>query len=232
MELKDLIRIYEDKKRLYGDEVYLHVSEIFEEAREKYKQEYLSSSKASKLRAKGKTPDAEQSWKAFKGKNFEKLIWHIIGDELESVDLRVILGASLKRKKLSAELSKVYRNLLIRYGQWALLPDVDLVIYDPTTCNIIGVISCKITLRERIAQTAYWKLKLASDPLTMHVKGYFITADEDGDLVKGMTSPTRNRIIVEHELDGTYALRHIAESEKVKAFPKLLDDLRAMVRKR
>jgi len=70
MELKDLIRIYEGKKGLYGDEVYLHVSEIFEEAREEYKQEYLSSSKASKLRAKGKTPDAEQSWKAFKGKNF------------------------------------------------------------------------------------------------------------------------------------------------------------------
>ena len=232
MKLQDLIRIYEDKKKSYGDEVYLHVSEIFEEAREKYKQEYLSSPKASKLRAKGKTPDAEQSWKAFKGKNFEKMIWHIIGDELESVDLRIILGASLKKKTLSAELSKVYRNLLIRYGEWALLPDVDLVIYKPTTCNIIGVISCKITLRERIAQTAYWKLKLASDPLTMHVKGYFITADEDGDLVKGMTNPTRNRIIVEHELDGTYALRHIAESEKVKAFPKLINDLRAMVQKR
>lgn len=232
MKLQDLIRIYEDKKKSYGDEVYLHVSEIFEEAREKYKQEYLSSPKASKLRAEGKTPDAEQSWKAFKGKNFEKMIWHIIGDELESVDLRIILGASLKKKTLSAELSKVYRNLLIRYGEWALLPDVDLVIYKPTTCNIIGVISCKITLRERIAQTAYWKLKLASDPLTMHVKGYFITADEDGDLVKGMTNPTRNRIIVEHELDGTYALRHIAESEKVKAFPKLINDLRAMVQKR
>ena len=232
MKLKDLIRVYEDKKKSYGDEVYLHVSEIFEEAREEYKQDYLSSPKASKLRAEGKTPDAEQSWKAFKGKNFEKMIWHIIGDELESVDLRIILGASLKKKKLSAELSKVYRNLLIRYGEWALLPDVDLVIYEPTTCNIIGVISCKITLRERIAQTAYWKLKLANDPLTMHVKGYFITADEDGDLVKGMTNPTRNRIIVEHELDGTYALRHIAESEKVKAFPKLINDLRAMVRKR
>jgi len=232
VKLQDLIRIYEDKKKSYGDEVYLHVSEIFEEAREKYKQEYLSSPKASKLRAEGKTPDAEQSWKAFKGKNFEKMIWHIIGDELESVDLRIILGASLKKKTLSAELSKVYRNLLIRYGEWALLPDVDLVIYKPTTCNIIGVISCKITLRERIAQTAYWKLKLASDPLTMHVKGYFITADEDGDLVKGMTNPTRNRIIVEHELDGTYALRHIAESEKVKAFPKLINDLRAMVQKR
>lgn len=232
MKLNDLIRIYEDKKRAYGDKVYLHVSEIFEEAREKYKQEYLSSSKASKLRAEGKTPDAEQSWKAFKGKNFEKIIWHIIGDELDSADLRITLGASLKKKKLSAELSKVYRNLLIRYGEWALLPDVDLVIYEPKTYDVIGVISCKITLRERIAQTAYWKLKLANDPLTMHVKGYFVTADEDGDLVKGMTNPTRNRIIVEHELDGTYALRHISESAKVKAFPKLIDDLQSLVRKR
>ncbi|HEX76118.1 MAG TPA: DNA modification methylase [Dehalococcoidia bacterium] len=232
MKLNDLITMYEAKKKLYADGVYLHVSEIFEEAREKYKQEYLSSSKALKLRAKGKTPDAEQSWKAFKGKNFEKLIWHVIRDELEAVDLRVIPGATLKRKNLTPELSKVYRNLLVRYGEWALLPDVDLVIYEPKTSNVIGVISCKITLRERIAQTAYWKLKLASDPLTMHIKGYFITADEDGDLVKDMANPSRNRIIVEHELDGTYALRHLAESEKVKAFPNFIQDLRSIIRGR
>lgn len=73
MKLDDLINLYEDKKRLYGNEAYLHISEIFEEAREEYKQEYLASSKAAKLRAKGKVPDAEQSWKAFKGKNFERV---------------------------------------------------------------------------------------------------------------------------------------------------------------
>ena len=132
-------------------------------------------------------------------------------------------------KRISKELGKVYRNLVIRYGQWSLLPDADLVIYEPITCRVLGVISCKITLRERIGQTAYWKLKLASDPLTMHIKGYFVTADEDGDLVQGLSNPSRNRILVEHELDGTYALRPIAESEKVKAFPKLLADLQAMM---
>ena len=76
MKLTDLIAMYENKKILYGDKAYLHVSEIFEEAREKYKQEYLMSPKAQKLRREGKSPDAEQSWKAFKGKNFEKLRHH------------------------------------------------------------------------------------------------------------------------------------------------------------
>lgn len=230
MKLKDLIEMYEAKKKQYGEDAYLHISEIFEEARERYKQEYLASPKAQKARAKGKVPDAEQSWKAFKGKNFEKLIWHAIDGKLQSeLRLRCIQGQQLSRKRLSEELGKVYRNLLIRYGEWSLLPDVDLVIYQPATCKVVGVISCKITLRERIAQTAYWKLKLAGDPLTMHIKGYFVTADEDGDLVKGMAKPTRNRILVEHELDGTYALRHVAESSKVKAFPKLIEDMRRLI---
>jgi len=230
MKLKDLIEMYESMKKQYGEDAYLHISEIFEEARERYKQEYLASPKAQNLRAEGKSPDAEQSWKAFKGKNFEKLIWHAIDSKfLSALNLRCIPGGWLRRKNISQELGKVYRNLVVRYGQWSLLPDADLVIYEPTTCRVVGVISCKITLRERIAQTAYWKLKLASDPLTMHIKGYFVTADEDGDLVQGMSNPSRNRIIVEHELDGTYALRAIAESEKVKAFPKLIDDLQAMM---
>lgn len=229
MELSDLIRIYEDKKKQYGDKVYLHISEIFEEAREEYKREYLASPKARKLLASGKTPDPEQSWKAFKGKNFEKLILHAIRGGLETMGLRCIPGNVLRRKKLSPELDKVYRNLLIRYGQWALLPDIDLVLFKPTTLDVVGVVSCKITLRERIAQTAYWKLKLASSPMTAHIKGYFVTADEDGDLVQGLTNPTRNRIIVEHELDGTYTLREVAESDKVKAFPQFIEDLRKMI---
>ena len=230
MKLSDLIEMYETKKKQFGDKAYLHISEIFEEAREKYKREYLASPKAQKLRAQGKTPDAEQSWKAFKGKNFEKLILHTIAGKLQTeLNLRCIPGQRLIRKKLSEELGKVYRNLLIRYGQWSLLPDVDLVIYEPTSCRVVGVISCKITLRERIAQTAYWKLKLANDPLTMHIKGYFVTADEDGDLVKGMSDPSRNRIIVEHDLDGTYSLRDIEESSKVKAFPRLIEDIRRLI---
>lgn len=229
MELSDLIEMYEAKKKKYGSEAYLHISGIFEEAREKYKQEYLASPRAQKVRAKGRVPDAEQSWKPFKGTNFEKLILHIIKKEIESLKLKCIPGDSLKRKNLPIGLSRVYYNLVIRYGRFSVLPDADLVIYNPDTCEVVGIISCKITLRERIAQTAYWKLKLADDPLRMHIKGYFVTADEDGDLVKGMSDPSRNRIIVEHDLDGTYVLRDVAESNKVKAFPKLIEDIRRLI---
>jgi len=234
MKLNDLIRIYEAKKRQYGDKAYLHVSEIFEEARERYKSEYLSSPRAARLRAQGKTPDAEQSWKPFKGANFEKLVLYIIRQEVESLGLRCIFGDRLLRpKNLSAELSAVYRNLLVRYGEHSLLPDADLVIYEPETRKVIGIVSCKTTLRERIAQTAYWKLKLARDPLTMHIKGYFITADEDQDLAKGLNNPkvTRNRIIVEHELDGTYVLHEIEESKRVKSFPQFIEDLSKVIAK-
>ena len=67
----------------------------------------------------------------------------------------------------------------------------------------------------------------------MHVKGWFVTTDEDGDLVKGLDEPSkrgavRNRIIVEHELDGAYTLREATESDRVKLFPKLIDDLRRL----
>lgn len=229
MKLSDLIEIYEDKKKQYGDKAYLHITEIFKEVREKYKQEYLASPKARKLRAEGGSPDAEQSWKPFKGGSFEKLILYIISKEIEALNLRCIRGDSLSKKNLSIELSRVHRNLAVRYSSFSILPDADLVIYKPVICEVVGIISCKITLRERVAQTAYWKLKLAGDPLTMHVKGYFVTADEDGDLVKGMANPSRNRIIVEHDLDGTYVLRDVEESGKVKTFPRLIEDIRRLI---
>jgi type II restriction enzyme len=232
MKLTDLIKMYEEKKRQYGDEAYLHVSEIFEEARERYKSEYLSSPRAARLRAQGRTPDAEQSWKPFKGANFEQLVLYIIRQELESMGLRCVFGDKLLRpKNLPLELSDVYHKLIVRYGQYSILPDADLVIYKPKSHEVIGIVSCKTTLRERIAQTAYWKLKLSQDPVTMHIKGYFITADEDRDLARGLSNAkvSRNRIIVEHELDGTYVFHDVEESEKVKPFPKFIIDLRRIV---
>jgi len=237
MDFEDLKRMYDENKRLYGDKAYLHVSEMFEEAREEYKEQYRVSERAKKKIAQGKTIDPEQSWKGFKGNNFEKLIHHIIQTELTTDKIKCIPGSLLGRKKLSKEMSSVHRNLIVRYGKYGILPDVDLVIYNPSTYRVLGIISCKITLRERIAQTAYWKLKLASDPATMHIKGWFVTTDEDGDLVEGLGAPVtrgairkseRNRIIVEHELDGAYTLREATESDKVKPFPKLIDDLRRL----
>lgn len=225
MKFEDLVRLYEEKKKKFGIETYKHISELLREAKELHKKDWLKKPTPDK--------DHEQSWRAFKGKNFEKLIIHIIKDEVETLGLKVVDGNILERtnsKNLSRELSQVKRNLLIDYGEFGShLPDVDIIIYDPKTLKIIAVISSKITLRERIAQTGYWKLKLMQDEVTRHIKVFFITPDEDGTL-KTKSPAKKDRAIVEVDTDGSYVMseEEVEESNKVKMFDKFIEDLKRL----
>jgi type II restriction enzyme len=222
MKFKDVVQLYEEKRRVYGIDTYKHVSELLKEAKEKHYQDWLKKPTKAK--------DHEQSWKGFKGKNYEKLILHIIRDDVESLGLKVISGNKLERtlaKNLSLELSTVKHNLLIDYGEFGgHLPDVDLIVYEPKSCKIIAVISSKTTLRERIAQTGYWKLKLADDTVTKHIKVFFITPDEDGTLLT-RTPAKKGRAIVEVDTDGAYVMSQsqVEESNRVKMFDKFINDL-------
>ncbi|MCX8070382.1 MAG: BsaWI family type II restriction enzyme, partial [Thermodesulfovibrionales bacterium] len=181
-----------------------------------------------------KIPDHEQSWRAFKGKNLEKLVIHIIKDEVEELGLKIVEGNTLERtnsSNLSKELNIVKRNLLIDYGEFGShLPDVDIIIYEPISYKVIAVISSKVTLRERIAQTGYWKTKLSSDKITEHIKVFFITPDEDGTLTT-KNPAKKGRAIVEMDTDGSYVMSEvqIEESEKVKMFDKFIDDLKKIL---
>jgi len=224
MKFENLKNLYLEKKKRYGIETYKHTSELLREAKEIHKQNWL----------KYPTPngDHEQSWRAFKGKNLEKLIQYIITDEVEKLGLKVVNGNQLERSmNLSEELSQVKRNLAINYGEFGLhLPDVDIIIYNPTNYRVLAVISSKVTLRERIAQTGYWKFKLLQDEVTRHIKVYFITPDEDGTLT--YKKPTKKgRAIVEVDLDGSYVLTEekIQESSKVKLFEHFIDDLKKLL---
>jgi len=214
----DLKRLYDEKKKIHGSNAYKYLSQLFKEAKPIHKRYF-----------KGR--DHEQSWRAFKGKNLEKLIVYIINDEFEALGLKVVDGNRLERTKgsnLSKELSLVKRNLLVDYGEFGShLPDVDIIIYEPVTSKIVAVISSKVTLRERIAQTGYWKIKLASDKATKHIKVYFVTPDEDGTLTV-MKPAKKGRAIVEVDTDGSYVLseRRIEESDKVKMFDKFVEDLK------
>jgi type II restriction enzyme len=221
VKIGELQGLYETKKKKHGDKAYRYISELLREAKEKHRQDFGGN-------------DHEQSWKAFKGKNLEKLIEYIIIDEVHNLGLEVINGNSLERtrgKNLNEQLGKVKRNLLVDFGEFGHhLPDVDIVIYHPETCKVVAVLSSKVTLRERIAQTGYWKLKLASDQITKHIKVYFITPDEDGTLTTKFPSK-KGRAIVEVDLDGSYVLSEatIEESEKVKTFDKFIEDLRKII---
>jgi len=222
MTIKDLIKIYETKKSKYGSQAYRHISNVLKEAKEQHEKDFVGT-------------DHEQSWRAFKGKNLEKLIEYIITDEVTALGLKVVNGNSLERtngSNLTKELSQVKRNLLVDYGEFGShLPDVDLIIFNPNTSKVVAVLSSKVTLRERIAQTGYWKIKLASDKATKHIKVYFVTPDEDGTLT--VKKPTKKgRAIVEVDTDGSYVLSEtdIEESSKVKMFDKFIDDLKKLLK--
>jgi len=225
MKFEDLEKLYMEKKKQYGTETYKHISEILEEAKEIHKTDWL----------KHPTPngDHEQSWRAFKGKNLEKLIQYIITDEVEELGLKVVNGNKLeKTTNLSRELSQVKRNLAIDYGEFGLyLPDVDIIIYNPQNYTVLAAISSKVTLRERIAQTGYWKMKLSQDKATKHIKVYFITPDEDGTLTQKKPAK-KGRAIVEVDLDGSYILTEedIEQSDKVKLFEHFIDDLKQLLK--
>ena len=226
MKFKDLVELYEKYKRNYKSEAYKHISELFEEAKGIHKRDWLKAPTPGK--------DYEQSWKPFKGHNLEKLILYIIQNEVEALGLRVVRGDKFERTKpenLTAELSKVKRNVAVDFGEFGLHPpDVDLVIYNPEDCEVIAILSSKTTLRERIAQTGYWKLKLLQDKATKHIKVYFITLDEDKTLT--VRKPAKKgRAIVEIDTDGSYVMseEEIEESDRVKKFDKFLTDLEKLI---
>jgi len=225
MKFEDLKNLYLKKKEQLKSEAYKHISELLREAKEIHRQDWL----------KNPTPnrDHEQSWRAFKGKNLEKLVQYIITKEVEELGLKVVNGNRLERSiHLSIELSQVKRNLAVNYGEFGLhLPDVDIIIYNPQNYKILAVISSKVTLRERIAQTGYWKLKLSQDEATKNIKVYFITPDEDGTLTYKRPAK-KGRAIVEVDLDGSYVLTEekIEESNKVKLFEHFIEDLKKLLK--
>jgi len=222
MTINDLIQIYNQKKKKFGSEAYRHISNLLREAKDQHKKDFTGN-------------DHEQSWRAFKGKNLEKLIQHIITDEVHGLNLEVVNGNTLERtneSNLPEELGKVKRNLLIDYGEFGYhLPDVDIIIFEPKTGKVVAVLSSKVTLRERIAQTGYWKMKLSLTNSTKHIKVYFVTPDEDGTLT--IKDPAKKgRAIVEVDTDGSYVLSEtdIEESKKVKMFDKFIDDLKKLLK--
>jgi type II restriction enzyme len=227
LKFLELIALYESKKATYGVDTYRHISELLIEAKGVHKKDWMKKPTPNK--------DHEQSWRAFKGKNLEKLVVYIIKDEVENLGLKIVEGSRLERSgaNLSFELNSVKRNLLVDYGEFGShLPDVDIIIYNPKTYKIIAVISSKVTLRERIAQTGYWKIKLSKDKVTEHIKVFFVTPDEDGTLTS-RTPTKKGRAIVEVDTDGSYVMseRKVEESTKVKMFDKFIDDLKKIIEK-
>lgn len=145
--------------------------------------------------------------------------------------MKIINGHEIIGSNLDERLSKVKRNVLIDYGEYGChLPDIDLLVYNPRTLDVVAIMSSKVTLRERITQTGYWKYKIKENPVTANIKVLFITLDEDSTLTS--KSPAKKgRAIAEKDTDGTYVLteRNLEVSNNVKMFESLIDDIEKYV---
>lgn len=187
--------------------------------------------------------DAEQSWHTFIGNRFQELIYSILRSYINRIKTKDSTFQSLEVLKES-EIKKnevIFRKLAVRYGDYLLLPDTDLAIVDyyfeePWKSRILALISCKTSLRERIAQACYWKLKLLSSDVTKHIKVFLASTDNDEDFIinpgkrrESYYGKSRNRIISEYELDGVYILKEDFKDEwentKVKRYERIFDDL-------
>lgn len=111
----------------------------------------------------------------------ETLIQDNLKGEIEAIGLEIVSGSKLKRSRhLPEKLSRVKRNLAIDYGESGLhLPDVDIVVYQPDTCNVLAVMSIAVVSREQIASTSDYKSKFLTDEVTRHIKVYLVSPDED-----------------------------------------------------
>lgn len=192
--------------------------------------------------------NAEQSWHTYIGNKFQQLMYTILKGYVEKLKLKDSDFQSLLVLKEN-EIKKndiLSRKLAVRYGDFLLLPDTDLAIVeysfeDSWKSKILAIVSCKTSLRERIAQACYWKLKLLSSDATKHIKVFLASTDNDADFViddkrrESFQGKSRNRIISEYELDGVYLLREDFrdewENNKVKSYVHVFEDLLQIFKK-
>ena len=191
---------------------------------------------------------SEQAWHQYIGNTFEEMVYKLISGRISQLKQGNLIPESVNVLSQSQVKMNdvVYRKIAIRYNNYLILPDIDICFVDqdfanPWNTSIIGIASCKTSLRERIAQSCYWKLKFLSSDITKHIKVYLITTDNDNDFSISEKRKThyngksRNRIISEYELDGIYILRDDFreewESEKVKRYDALFDDLAKIFKK-
>lgn len=208
-------------------EIHKYFFEILDETKEKFQKQYNDKN--------------GQKWRNESGTMLELLVLYFIYNEIKKIGYEITTDEELENAK-GGILEKVGHNIVIKYGKYYVFPDGDIIVFNPKTAEVKAIISCKASLRERFAQTLYWKLKLFLNDRTQNIKMYFITVDKEWNVektgfkkpaldIQNGKEPTKPRILLEYEMDGVYVTRDLkGESNKVKMFDKFIEDLKAITK--
>ncbi len=174
---------------------------------------------------------ARQGFVSAMGRALEKIIELLLKDFCIKNNVKMTNDKILRAKSVNEELDRVKRALLVHFGEYSVLPDGDIILYQINKDNIkiLAVLSVKNSFRERFTETPYWKLKFLQSPITSHIKVFMITPDND-DEISFKDKPKKARIVMEHELDGIYLAKSgFDESCKIKGIENLLEDLKRLL---
>lgn len=204
---------------------------------------YIKSAKAKYVDELG-----QQSWNSYIGNTFQALIHAMLLGYTNSLkrENKEFEGLDALTEGQAKQDQIIVRKLAVKYGDFLLLPDSDSIIVwrdfkRPWESEVLAIVSCKTSLRERIAQSCYWKLKLLSSDITKGIQVFLATTDNDENFIlkdgrERYHGMHRNRVISEYELDGVYILREDFqtswESTKVKHFDRIFEDLATLLRNR
>lgn len=134
-----------------------------------------------------KTLGEAQADRANRGNSFE-------GDVIE----KVVDEVDYEVTRESETPERVMDELQFDVSGTEVQPDTDIVIHNGVKPK--GIISCKRSLRERVGQTAFWKMFL--DDKEVGIPMYLATLDPDNELNEGR----KWRAIAENVLDGVIVL--------------------------
>ena len=228
-ELEDLLHIYKEWDS--DGRAYEHIGEIFDIAKGKYAAMWHSKP--------GQAGDLDQSWRNWGGNNFEHIVEFLVQsvvkhlNEDSGLNLGIATDKALGKGNLPPELDRLKRNLLIDYGVYGShLPDADLIVYERETVSVICILSCKVSLRERIAQTAYWKLKLLQSDVTRHIHVALATSDKA--LIKAPVpgKVKKNYAIASTDIDTTYVLNEALQpTDRIKSFSDFARDVKSWAKR-
>lgn len=227
MKSKDITPFYENYKAIHGLQVYKYFSAILAEIKIQHKQDWDEEQKKKKSSEDDEKKEKvfEQSWHSLKGACLEKLIFLFLTDLSKDTLIKFVTDKKLSSKKLKPPLDILKHALLVDYepiGQY--LPDADLIAYIENPPRILAILSIKSSLRERIAQVAYWQLKTSD----RNIPYFFITPDNDADFSKEEIS--KSRAIAETDTTRVYLLTEaqFSETERVRSFEHLVNDLKKL----
>ncbi len=104
---------------------------------------------------------ARQGFVSTMGRALEKIIELLLKDFCIKNNVKMTNDKILRAKSVNKELDKVKRALWVDFGEYSVLPDGDIILYQINKDNIkiLAVLSVKNSFRERFTKDALLEIK-------------------------------------------------------------------------